>query len=120
MILQEGRYYRARNGCIYGPLVYINRHNQPFECRNTKERWNHSGTYYLDATESAYDLLSEITGILVDPFHALASPDATPKVDRVVLASKILPRLAPDLTPSMAARQALQYVDAFLKEIEND
>jgi hypothetical protein len=120
MILQEGRYYRARSGSIYGPLVRVERTDQPFECQFAKECWGEDGSYYTAESSSNHDLISEVTCLVVDPFHALASPDATPKVDRVVLASKILIRLAPDLTPSMAARQALQYADAFLKEIEND
>lgn len=118
MILQEGRYYRARNGRIYGPLVSVECSERPYYDVNTGEVWRKDGTLRI-VGESMFDLISEITCLVVDPFHALVSPDATPKVDRVVLASKILPRLAPNLTPSMAARQALQYADAFLKEIDN-
>ena len=117
MILQEGRYYRARSGCIYGPLVRAQRDKQPFECLITKEFWEANGSYYISETTSSYDLLAEVKELKVT--LEKPSPDATPQVDRVVLASKILPRLAPDLAPSMAARQALQYADAFLKEIEN-
>jgi hypothetical protein len=119
MILQEGRYYRARGGEIYGPLIRGEDSEWPFYDVNTGDSWRKDGTLRL-VGESRADLISEITCVIVDPVHAVPSPDATPKVDRVVLASKILPRLAPDLAPSMAARQALQYADAFLKEIEND
>jgi len=120
VLLEKGRYYRSRQGAIYGPLVYVgDRHNQDFKCRSTGELWFKNGDHSWNGSPSNYDLLSEITCLAVDPFHALVSPDATPKVDRVVLASKILPRLAPDLTPPMAARQALQYADAFMKEIKN-
>jgi hypothetical protein len=119
MILQEGRYYRARNGRIYGPLVSVECSEWPFYDNSTNESWREDGSTQYSGVYPD-DLISEITCLVVDPFHAVASPNATPKVDRVVLASKILPRLAPDLTPSMAARQALQYADAFLKEIEND
>lgn len=120
MILQEGRYYRSRKGAIYGPLVYVgDRHNQHFECPNTGVLWFDNGNHSWNGSPSNYDLLAEITCLVVDPFHAVVPPDATPKVDRVVLASEILPRLVPDLAPSMAARQALQYADAFLKEISN-
>jgi hypothetical protein len=119
MILQEGRYYRARGGAIYGPLIRGEDSEWPFYDEATSESWRKDGTIRITG-ESRDDLISEITCLVVDPFHAVASPNATPKVDRVVLASKILPRLAPDLTPSMAARQAIQYADAFLKEIEND
>jgi hypothetical protein len=66
--------------------------------------------------DSPHDLIAEITAHEAVPH---VTSDATPKVDRVVLASKILIRLVPDLAPSMAARQALQYADAFLKEISN-
>ena len=132
MILQEGRYYRARNGRAYGPINKSREFFYPFffgEYTWTKEGKSTIGP------DSPHDLIAEITELeakppvahkgatitclMVDPFHDLVALDATPKVDRVVLASKILPRLAPDLTPSMAARQALQYADAFLKEISN-
>ena len=116
MILREGRYYRARNGKPYGPLSrYEQKRNYPFFCGG--ESWTEGGKASV-GPDSPYDLIAELTAHEAIP-HVPQS-DATPKVDRVVLASKILPRLAPDLAPSMAARQALQYVDAFLKEIEND
>lgn len=118
MILQEGKYYRARGGEIYGPLIRGENSEWSYYDVNTGEAWRKDGTLRI-AGESRVDLISEITCLAVGNFHAVAFPDATPKVDRVVLASKILPRLAPDLTPSMAARQALQYADAFLKEISN-
>jgi hypothetical protein len=115
MILQEGRYYRARNGKTYGPLYrYKQKRNYPFFCDG--ESWTEGGKTSV-GHDSPYDLIAELTAHEAVPH---VSPDAIPKVDRVVLASKILPRLAPDLAPSMAARQALQYADAFLKEIEND
>ena len=115
MILQEGRYYRARNGKAYGPLArYEQKRNYQFFCGG--ESWAEDGRASIDHAHSPYDLIAEITAHEAIP-HVPPS-DATPKVDRVVLASKILPRLAPDLTPSMAARQALQYADAFLKEID--
>ena len=120
MIIQEGRYYRARNGVIYGPLANHPESHQPFWCKITNEFWMKNGSYYSNGTNSNLDLLSEVNLVMVDPFYDLVATNATPKVDRVVLASKILPRLVPDLVPSMAARQALQYADAFLKEIEND
>jgi len=118
MILQEGRYYKARDGKIHGPLSrYEERRVYQFFC--SEKTWTEGGKLTI-GPDTSDDLVSEVNLIMVDPFHAVATPDATPKVDRVVLASKILPRLAPDLAPSMAARQALQYADAFLKEIEND
>ena len=116
MILQEGKYYRARSGVIYGPLVGVDgRHNQPFECSITKEAWCKGGSYYIDGTLSNYDLLSEVNLIMVDPLKDVINQGAQPKVDRVEIASRILPRLAPDLAPTSAARQALQYADAFIK-----
>jgi hypothetical protein len=115
MILKEGRYYRARNGKIHGPLSrYEQKRIYPFffGC----ESWTEGGKTSV-GPDTPYDLIAELTELEANP--PALTPNATPKVDRVVLASKILPRLAPDLTPSMAARQALQYADAFLKEIEN-
>ena len=121
MILQEGKYYRARNGRIYGPLVYVgDRHNQHFECPNTGVLWFSEGYHSWNGSPSNYDLLSEITCLMVDPFKDVINQGAPPKVDRVEIASRILPRLAPDLAPTSAARQALQYADAFIKEIGND
>jgi hypothetical protein len=123
MILQEGRYYWSRDGRINGPLIRLNDPPNPafpFYNQSLMDSWAPDGRSLTCGKLSDFDLVKEITCPVVDPFHAVASPDATPKVDRVVLASKILPRLAPDLVPSMAARQALQYADAFLKEIEND
>jgi hypothetical protein len=116
MILQEGRYYRARNGKTYGPLFrYEQKRNYQFFYG--EYTWNEGGKI-SEGPDTADDLISEVTFSEANP--PALTPDATPRVDRVVLASKILPRLAPDLAPSMAARQALQYADAFLKEIEND
>jgi hypothetical protein len=116
MILQEGRYYRRRDGLAVGPIHRsASDGNYPFFFQGMS--WNKSGKYNV-GLDSSIDLIAELTTHEAIP-HVPPS-DATPKVDRVVLASKILPRLAPDLTPSMAARQALQYADAFLKEIEND
>ena len=115
MILQEGRYYWSQDFRIHGPLVrIINPPNKefPFYDSFLIKCWTENGRA-MPGLESSVDLVEEVT-------RTIPSPDATPKVDRVVLASKILPRLAPDLAPSMAARQALQYADAFLKEIEND
>lgn len=117
MILQEGRYYWARNGKPHGPILrYKKKRSYQFFCG--EESWTEDGRASIDHTHSPYDLIAELTAHEAVP-HVPPS-DATPKVDRVVLASKILPRLVPDLVPSMAARQALQYADAFLKEIEND
>jgi len=117
MILKEGRYYRSREGRTYGPLArYEKKCSYQFFCGG--ESWAEDGRASIDHTHSPHDLIVEITELEANP--PALTPNATPKVDRVVLASKILPRLAPDLTPPMAARQALQYADAFLKEIEND
>jgi hypothetical protein len=115
MILQEGRYYRSRDGWAYGPLSRYEQKRlyQFFFDENT---WTEDGKATI-GPDSPHDLIAEITELEARP--PTPPPDATPKVDRVVLASKILPRLAPDLVPSMAARQALQYADAFLKEISN-
>jgi hypothetical protein len=115
MILQEGRYYRARNGGIYGPIGRY-QYRSVYQYFFGEYIWTKEGKSTI-GPDSPYDLIAELTAHEAVPH---VSPDATPKVDRVVLASKILPRLAPDLTPPMAARQALQYADAFLKEIEND
>ena len=115
MILQEGRYYRARDGAVYGPIRESMSSLYPFFFGAGS--WTPTGEFNVNY-ETPNDLIAEITELEAKP--PVPSPDATPKVDRVVLASKILPRLAPNLVPSMAARQALQYADAFLKEIEND
>lgn len=115
MILQEGRYYRSREGRTYGP-IYRYQYKSVYQFFFGEYTWTKEGKSTV-GPDSPHDLIVEITELEAHP-PALA-PNATPKVDRVVLASKILPRLAPDLTPSMAARQALQYADAFLKEIEN-
>ena len=115
MILQEGRYYRARCGVIYGPIILSENKKYPFSSLSTHETWLPCGSYAETGVADELDLMVEV--YVVDA--PARSTDATPQVDRVVLASKILPRLAPDLTPPMAARQALQYADAFLKEIKN-
>jgi len=115
MILREGRYYRSRNGKPYGP-IFRHEKKRAYQFFCGEESWAEDGRASIDHTHSPYDLIAEITAHEAVPH---VTPDATPKVDRVVLASKILPRLVPDLVPSMAARQALQYADAFLKEIEN-
>jgi hypothetical protein len=120
MILQEGKYYRARCGVIYGPLVFHKESHQPFWCEITGEAWMGNGSYYSNSAESNYDLISEVNLIMVDPLKDLINQGAPPKVDRVEIASRILPRLAPDLAPTSAAKQALQYADAFIKEIGND
>ena len=120
MILQEGKYYRARCGWIYGPLVVQEEYNQPFWCKITSESWMSNGSYYSNGAISNYDLLSEVNLVMVDPFKDVINQGAPPKVDRAEIASRILPRLAPDLAPTSAARQALQYADAFIKEIGND
>jgi hypothetical protein len=111
MILQEGRYYRARSGQIYGPIQTLEDDEHPFYDPRLGERWQANGRSYSDFVKSSNDLVEELALGLVGRD---VPSDATPKVDRVVLASKILPRLVPDLAPSMAARQALQYADAFL------
>ena len=125
MILQEGRYYRARNGIIYGPIQLTHKPFWPFGFEgicdwgeDVRLTWHRDGTFHPHSHACSQDLIEEVyVGNHAIP--NVASSDATPKVDRAVLASKILPRLAPDLTPPMAARQALQYADAFLKEISN-
>ena len=117
MILQEGRYYRARNGGIYGPLILRGDSTPRFFDNASGKLWLEDG-FVRVGSKSKFDLIAQLTTLEASP--PTPSPDATPKVDRVSLATSILPRLAPDLTPSMAARQALQYADAFLKEIEND
>ena len=119
MILQEGKYYRARNGVIYGPLVAHKKSRQTFLCKITNKSWTIKGNYYSNSAVSNYDLISEVNLIMVDPFKDVVNQGAPPKVDRVEIASRILPRLAPDLSPTSAAKQALQYADAFIKEIGN-
>ena len=120
MILQEGKYYRARNNAIYGPLVNDMESAQSFSCPTSGESWDNDGKYYTGSTTSNFDLLAQVEIIVVDPFQAVINQGAPPKVDRVEIASRILPRLAPDLAPTSAAKQALQYADAFIKEIGND
>jgi hypothetical protein len=119
MILQEGKYYRARCGWIYGPLQYNEGSAPPFSCPESNQYWSEKGRYWAGASESSYDLISEVNLIMVDPFQGVINQGAPPKVDRVEIASRILPRLAPDLAPTSAAKQALQYADAFIKEIGN-
>jgi hypothetical protein len=115
MILQEGRYYRARDGKIHGPLGRYEQ-GRIYQFFSGEYTWTKDGKLSI-GPDTSDDLISEIT--FSEAQAPALTPDATPQVDRVVLASKILPRLAPDLAPSMAARQALQYADAFLKEISN-
>ena len=116
MILQEGRYYQRRDSLAVGP-IHRSKSNSDYPFFSNGMSWNENGKYKI-GFDCSIDLIAELTAHETVP-HVSPSK-ATPKVDRVVLASKILPRLAPDLAPSMAARQALQYADAFLKEIEND
>ena len=120
MILQEGKYYRARCGLIYGPLIRGEAAELPFYDETTNESWTIKGNYRSNGAVSKYDLISEVNLIMVDPFKDVFNQGAPPKVDRAEIASRILPRLAPDLAPTSAARQALQYADAFIKEIGND
>jgi|NOAtaT_6_FD_contig_21_11514769_length_745_multi_6_in_0_out_0_1 hypothetical protein len=120
MNLQEGKYYRARCGRIYGPLVAGTDISAPFFCQISKESWHSKGNYYYNGAESNYDLISEVNLIVVDPFKDVINQGAPPKVDRVEIASRILPRLAYNFAPTSAAKQALQYADAFIKEIGND
>ena len=121
MILQEGKYYRARNGAIYGPLEYDNNpSDKPVFCYKTGYSWTVKGHYWSDTSKSELDLIFETNLIVVDPLTDVINQGAPPKVDRVEIASRILPRLAPDLAPTSAAKQALQYADAFIKEIGND
>ncbi len=120
MTLQEGKYYRARNGRVYGPLQYNEGSAQPFSCPESNQYWTEKGHYWPDTSQSNHDLISEVNPIMVDPFKDVINQGAQPKVYRVEIASRILPRLAPDLAPTSAAKQALQYADAFIKEIGND
>ena len=116
MILQEGRYYRSRDGRAYGP---ISRHERrlfyPFFF--DKHSWTDGGKASI-GLDTSDDLIAEITAHEAIP-HVPPS-DATPNVDRVVLASKILPSLAPSMLPTEAVKRALQYADAFLKEIDHE
>jgi hypothetical protein len=115
MILQEGKYYRARNGRTYGPINrYKSKCNYPFFFDG--DSWNENGKYNV-GVYSSFDLIAELTELEASP--PVINQGAPPKVDRVEIASRILPRLAPDLAPTSAARQALQYADAFIKEIGN-
>jgi hypothetical protein len=115
MILQEGRYYRSREGRTYGPLSRF-KQKQRYQFFFNENSWTEDGKATI-GPDTPYDLVTELT--VYEAVPHVPFQNGTPKVDRVVLASKILPRLAPDLAPSMAARQALQYADAFLKEISN-
>ena len=117
MILQEGKYYRARNNGIYGPLVNDTGSDQSFSCPVSGFCWENDGKYYAGSETSNFDLLEQVEIIVVDPLKDVINQGAPPKVDRVEIASRILPRLAPDLAPTSAAKQALQYADAFIKEI---
>jgi hypothetical protein len=115
MKIEAGKYYRTRGGLIVGPICRY-QYNSVYQFFFGEYIWTKEGKSTI-GPDSPYDLIAQLTAHEAIP-HVPPS-DATPKVDRVVLASKILPRLAPDLTPPMAAKQALQYADAFLKEIEN-
>jgi len=116
MILQEGKYYRARCGIIYGPMILNENKKYPFSSLATHESWLPCGSYAETGEADDLDLMVEVY-VSDAPVTQSGAP---PKVDRVEIASRILPRLAPDLAPTSAARQALQYADAFIKEIGND
>jgi hypothetical protein len=126
MILQEGKYYRSIRGDVFGPLVEFARKEGSFFL-NEEESWrlneypfSYDGDVWskngVCGTGQLKDLVAEV---YVSDAPVIQS-GAPPKVDRVEIASRILPRLAPDLAPTSAARQALQYADAFIKEIGND
>ncbi len=60
--LEVGKYYLNRLGQVRGPLVpRIGRETYPFGCLKSRTTYRKNGTYYLESSADAGDLIQECT-----------------------------------------------------------
>jgi hypothetical protein len=60
MKIREGAYYRARNGAIYGPMMYsVASSRYPVMVKGTIWCWGEDGFYQSNQQETEHDLISE-------------------------------------------------------------
>ena len=61
MKIQAGRFYRARNGIIYGPMILVpGKLRLPFRVESVALDWREDGFFQSDRLESEHDLISEV------------------------------------------------------------
>ncbi len=61
MKIEAGRFYRARNGIIYGPMIRVpGKVRLPFRVENVALDWREDGFFQSDRLESEHDLISEV------------------------------------------------------------
>ena len=60
MKLEIGKYYRARCGQVFGPLVEHDNDTYPFSDLNAAENWQFNGGYDRGASETKLDLIEEV------------------------------------------------------------
>jgi hypothetical protein len=61
MKIEAGRFYRARNGIIYGPIIRVSgKVRLPFRVENVALDWREDGFFQSDRLESEHDLISEV------------------------------------------------------------
>jgi hypothetical protein len=66
MKLEAGKYYRARNGNVYGPLQ-SKESSERYKFSISHIHWTSEGGYHPDNWESDYDLIEEILITSVPP-----------------------------------------------------
>ncbi len=60
MKIEAGKYYRARNGAIYGPMMYsVASSRYPVMVKGTIWCWGEDGFYQSNQQETEHDLISE-------------------------------------------------------------
>jgi hypothetical protein len=61
MKIEEGKYYRARNGAIYGPMLHVKSPiRYPFRIAGVDYEWGVNGFYQSDLQPTQFDLISEV------------------------------------------------------------
>ena len=85
MKIEAGRFYRARNGIIYGPMIRVpGKLRLPFRVENVALDWREDGFFQSDRLESEHDLISEVYVSDTPPAEALA-PKAKPLRDEFAM-----------------------------------
>ena len=82
MKIEAGRFYMARNGIIYGPMICLGSPiRYPFRVTNCDFDWGEDGFYQSDQQETQFDLISEVYVSDTPPSDKPAAPPAVKETE---------------------------------------
>jgi hypothetical protein len=118
MKIREGAYYRARNGAIYGPMMYsVASSRYPVMVKGTIWCWGEDGFYQSNQQETEHDLISEAYVSDTPPADAPSPETKTLRDEFAMAALKAMLGHSDyvELSPDQMAVEAYRQADAMIE-----